>query len=173
MQGRPAEKISNKEDFFMAEIYGSRGATNAGLTTGIIGTSLGALNSGFLGNLFGTNNHGCGENSCVNRYELGLEQKIGSLESAIALRDANIYNDGKMLELYKYIDGKVECINSKIADQAVFNATTTATMNCIAGQVNSLLSLTKLIVPNSSICPGYGNVTVTPAAATTTTAAII
>lgn len=158
----------------MAEIYGSRGATNAGLTTGIIGTSLGALNSGILGNLFGgANNHGCGENSCVNRYELGLEQKIAALESGIALRDANIYNDGKVLELYKYIDGKIEGINSKLCDQAVFNATTTATMNCIAGQVNSLLSLTKLIVPNSSICPGYGNVTVTPAAATTTTAAII
>ena len=157
----------------MAE-FASRGVGAAGLTTGIIGTSLGALNGGFLGNLFGTNNHGCGENSCVNRYELGLEQKIASLESGIALRDANIYNDGKILELYKYIDGKIEGINSKICDQAVFNATTTATMNCIAGQVNALLGLTKLVIPNGSVCPGWGNVTVAPATATTaTTAAII
>jgi hypothetical protein len=151
MQGRPVEKISNKEDFFMAE-FASRGVGAAGLTTGIIGTSLGALNGGFLGNLFGTNNHACGENSCVNRYELGLEQKIAALESGIALRDANIYNDGKILELYKYIDGKIEGINSKICDQAVFNATTTATMNCIAGQVNALLGLTKLVIPSSSVC---------------------
>lgn len=157
----------------MAE-FASRGVGAAGLTTGIIGTSLGALNGGFLGNLFGTNNHGCGENTCVNRYELGLEQKIGSLESAIALRDANIYNDGKMLELYKYIDGKVECINSKIADQAVYNATNTATVSCLAGQVNALLGLTKLVIPNGSVCPGWGNVTVAPATTTTaTTAAII
>lgn len=156
----------------MAE-FASRGVGAAGLTTGIIGTSLGALNGGFLGNLFGTNNHGCGENTCVNRYELGLEQKIGSLESAIALRDANIYNDGKMLELYKYIDGKVECINSKIADQAVYNATNTATVSCLAGQVNALLGLTKLVIPNGSVCPGWGGVTVTPATTTATTAAII
>lgn len=156
----------------MAE-FASRGVGAAGLTTGIIGTSLGALNGGFLGNLFGTNNHGCGENTCVNRYELGLEQKIAALESGIALRDANIYNDGKILELYKYIDGKIEGINSKICDQAVFNATTTATMNCIAGQVNALLGLTKLVIPNGSVCPGWGNVTVAPATATATTAAII
>jgi hypothetical protein len=154
----------------MAE-FASRGVGAAGLTTGIIGTSLGALNGGFLGNLFGTNNHACGENSCVNRYELGLEQKIAALESGIALRDANIYNDGKILELYKYIDGKIEGINSKICDQAVFNATTTATMNCIAGQVNALLGLTKLVIPNGSVCPGWGNVTVSPATASTTAAA--
>jgi hypothetical protein len=152
----------------MAE-FSSRGVGAAGLTTGIIGTSLGAINGGFLGNLFG-NNHGTGDNACVNRYELGLEQKIAALESAVALRDANIYNDGKTLELYKYIDGKIEGINSKLCEQAVFNATTTATVNCIASQVNSLLSLTKLVVPNSSVCPGWGNVTVSPATTTTTAA---
>lgn len=153
----------------MAE-FASRGVGAAGLTTGIIGTSLGALNGGFLGNLFGTNTHGSGDNTCVNRYELGLEQKIAALESGIALRDANIYNDGKILDLYKYIDGKIEGINSKICDQAVFNATTTATMNCIAGQVNTLLGLTKLVIPNGSVCPGWGNVTVSPATTTTTAA---
>jgi hypothetical protein len=97
-----------------------------------------------------------------------LQQKIAALESGIALRDANIYNDGKMLELYKYVDGKVEAINARLGEQAVFNATTTATVNCIAGQVAQLMSLTKLVVPNSSVCPGWGNVTVTPATAPTT-----
>ena len=36
----------------MAEMYASNGVGAAGLTTGIIGTSLGALSSGLLGNLF-------------------------------------------------------------------------------------------------------------------------
>lgn len=158
----------------MAE-FASRGVGAAGLTTGIIGTSLGALNSGILGNLFGNANAHCAcDGAGVNRYEMQLQQRIAALESGIALRDANIYNDAKALEMYKYIDGKIEGINARLAEQAVFNATATSTMNCIAGQVNQLFGLTKLVVPNASVCPGWGNVTVTPAAApTTTTAAII
>ena len=100
----------------------SKGVANAGLTTGIIGTSLGALNAmggagGLLGGLFGGgcnggwnnawNMAGCSENMLVNRYELGQAQEIESLKSQIALRDANTFTDGKMLEMYKYIDGKV------------------------------------------------------------------
>lgn len=152
----------------MAE-FASKGVGVGGLTTGIIGASLGALNSGILGNVFsgmGGCNNACGGNTAVSRYEMGLEQKIASLESAIALRDANIYNDAKLLDMYKYIDGKFEGINARIAEQAVFNATTTATIGCIANQVNALLGLTKLVVPNTSVYPGWGNVTVTPAAAT-------
>jgi hypothetical protein len=152
--------------FFMAE-FASRGVANAGLTTGIIGTSLGALNSGILGNLFG-NNCGGANGGAVNRYELQLEQKIAALESAVALRDANIYNDNKTLELYRYIDGKLEAVNAKLAEQAVFNATSTATIGCISNQVNALLGLTKLVVPNTSVCPGWGNVTVTAGGTGTT-----
>ena len=52
--------------------------------------------------------------------------------------------------------------------QAVYNGTNTAAVGCIQGQIAQLQSLTKLIVPNSSCCPGWGEVTVKPA---TTTAA--
>lgn len=156
----------------MAE-FASKGVAGTGLGLGIAGTALGLMNGGYgggiLGNLFGgNNNHCCGESAVVNRYELGLEQKIGALEAGIALRDANIYNDGKMLELYKYVDGKLETINSKLCEQAVYNATQTAAMNCMGSQIAQLFALTKLVVPNSSVCPGWGNVTVTPAAAATT-----
>jgi hypothetical protein len=41
-------------------------------------------------------------------------------------------------------------------------------LNCMQGQIAQLYSLTKLIVPNGSICPGCGNVTVTPATTPTT-----
>lgn len=153
----------------MAE-FASRGVGNAGLTTGIIGTSLGALNSGLLGNLFGNVNcNNCGgDNAPVNRYELGLEQKIASLEAGIALRDANVYNDAKILEVYKYFDGKLEAVNARLSEQAVYNATQTAAMNCMGAQIAQLMGLTKLVVPNTSVCPGWGNVTVTPATAATT-----
>ena len=73
------------------------------------------------------------------------------------LRDANIYNDQKMLELYKYIDGKLEGVNGALAGQAVWNATQTANINCMQGQIGQLFGLTKLVVPNTSVCPGYSN----------------
>lgn len=105
------------------------GIAKAGLTTGVIGTSLGALNTlagggaGLLGNLMGG---GC-MNRCapvdpiVTRYDMAQQQRIAELESQIALRDANIYNDQKSLELYRYIDGQLAAINANLAAQAVTN----------------------------------------------------
>ena len=159
----------------MAEIeYASKGIAGAGLGTGIAGLTLGVLNGGLNGILGGCGNYNMGRNACcsennmVTRYELGQESRISKLESEIALRDANIYNDQKMLELYKYIDGKLEGVNATLATQAVYNATQTATINCMQGQIAQLFGLTKLVVPNTSVCPGWGNVTITPS---TTTAA--
>ena len=158
----------------MAE-FASKGVAGAGLGLGIAGTALGVMNGGWLGNVFGMGgNTRCAEQTPVSRYELGLEQKIAQLESGIALRDANIYNDTKTLELYKYIDGKLEGINTKLCEQAVFNAAQTSAMNCMGSQIAQLYGLTKLVIPNGSVCPGWGNVTVTPSATTaTTTAAVI
>lgn len=108
--------------------YASKGVANAGLTTGIIGTALGALNGGLLN--FGgigtpaMNGVVCSDDRLVNRYELGQEQKIAELQTQIALRDANIYNDQKSLELYKYIDGQIAAINAQLGAQAVQNQAT-------------------------------------------------
>ena len=151
----------------MAEIeYASKGVAGSGLGLGIAGTALGLLNGG-LGGILGNGNCGCSENHMVNRYELGQESRISKLESEIALRDANIYNDQKMLELYKYIDGKLEGINGALAGQAVWNATQTANIGCMQNQIGQLFGLTKLVVPNTSVCPGWGNVTITPSTTTT------
>lgn len=151
----------------MAE-FASKGVAGSGLGLGIAGTALGVLNGG-LGNLLGGyNNVVCSENMMVNRYELGQENKIAKLESEIALRDANIYNDQKMLEMYKYFDGEVKRIDRTLCEQAVYNATQTGAISCIQGQIAQLQSLTKLVVPNTSVCPGWGNVTITPATTTTT-----
>lgn len=154
----------------MAE-FASKGVAGSGLGLGIAGTALGILNGG-LGNLLGGygmyNNGVCSDNMAVNRYELNQESKIAKLESDIALRDANIYNDQKMLEMYKYFDGEVKRIDRTLCEQAVYNATQTGAISCIQGQIAQLQSLTKLVVPNTSVCPGWGNVTITPATTTTT-----
>lgn len=161
----------------MAELehnFASKGVAGAGLGLGIAGTALGLMNGG-LGNIFGTgctnayNNcaNGCSENMLVSRYELGQEGRIAKLETEIALRDANIYNDQKSLELYKYFDGEIKRIDRTLCEQAVYNATQTGAISCIQGQIAQLQALTKLVVPNSSVCPGWGNVTITPSTTTT------
>lgn len=151
--------------------YASRGIGTAGLTTGIIGTVLGTAGSGILPALFGGGNCNavCSENMPVNRYELDQQKRISDLEAQVALRDASIYTDGKLNDLRNYVDGKFATVNDKLCAQAVHNATSDSVLGCMQGQIAQLYSLTKLVVPNTSVCPGWGTVTITPAAAPTTT----
>lgn len=157
--------------------YATNGKANAALTTGIIGTALGALNAnggGLLGMLSGGNcgcntaYMACSENNLINRYEAGQQSRIAELETEVKLRDANFYTLSEMGKLRDYVDHKFDKVEAQLCQQASYNATNTATINCMAGQIAQLQSLTKLVVPNSSICPGWGNVTITPE---TTTAA--
>ncbi len=133
--------------------YGSKGVAGAGLGLGIAGTALGLLNGNGLGGLFGGNRN-CGhEEHLVNRYEAQQSARIAELETEVKLRDSNIYTDSKILELYKYVDGKLACVESQICQQNVYNATNTATLNCISGQVAQLQALTKTIIPITNVCP--------------------
>lgn len=151
--------------------FASKGVAGAGLGTGIAGLSLGVLNSGLLPNLL---NMGRGTGCCdsesmpVNRYELNLIQENAALKSGIELRDANTFTMGEMGKLRDYVDRKFDRVEGVIAQQAVHNATSDGLIACMQQQIAALNGLTKLVVPNASVCPGWGNVTVTPA---TTTAA--
>lgn len=149
--------------------YASKGVAGTGLGLGIAGTALGLLGGNGLNGLFGNNgNCGCSEDHYVNRYEATQAARIAELETEVKLRDSNIYTDGKILSLYQYIDGKIANLEGQICQQNVYNATNTATINCLAGQIAQLQGLTKLVIPNTSVCPGWGDVTVTPATAPTT-----
>lgn len=148
--------------------YASKATGDAGLTTGIIGTALGALNSGLfnggLGGIFGGNAAAadlsgmaagaalaaalgaggrCSEDKTVNRYELSLQQKLAEKDAQIALRDANTYGDQKMLEMYKYIDGQLKDIRGVLCAQSVHNQKTedsfTVAMNDLAAVKAELL----------------------------------
>ena len=108
--------------------YASNGKANAGLTTGIIGTALGALNStgGMLGGLFNGGNNNCctSEDHLVNRYEAAQQARIAELETEVKLRDSNIYTDSKILDLYKYFDGELKGVRDTLCAQAVHNQRT-------------------------------------------------
>ena len=141
----------------MAE-FASNAKGNAALTTGIIGTSLGAINamggnvSGILGGLFNGGN-GCGTNTAVNRYELSLQNRISELEGEVKLRDANIYTDSKIADTYERLNTKISYLESQICQQNVVNAQITANLSCMQGSINTLMGLTKTIIPIGNVCP--------------------
>jgi hypothetical protein len=145
--------------------YANKGVAGAGLGLGIAGTALGLMAGGLNGNgllgMGGNNTH------YVNRYEAEQSARIAELETEVKLRDANTYTDGKILDLYRYVDNKFAGVEAQICQQNVYNATNTAAIGCINGQIAQLMSLTKLVIPNGSVCPGWGNVTVAPATTTT------
>lgn len=156
------------------EYTAGRGTT----ALGIVGTVLGSIGTaGVLGggNLLGgnvANPYQMGESTPVNRYEMELQKENSELKSQVALRDASIYTDGKLNDLRNYVDAKFGAVNDKLCEVAVYQATNTATISCmgqqIAGIQGVLAQITKCVVPNTAVCPGWGNVTITPAAAPTT-----
>jgi hypothetical protein len=150
--------------------YASKGVAGAGLGTGIAGLSLGVLNSGLLNNglggIFG--NSGCSENMHINRYEATQNARIAELETEVKLRDANFYTIGEIGKLRDYVDSRIGGVEAQLCEQRVYNATNTAALGCLQGQVAQLMGLTKLVVPNGSICPGWGDVTVSVTPAPTT-----
>ena len=135
--------------------YANKGVAGAGLGLGIAGTALGLLNGG-LGN-FGIGGVAprstCHEDHFVNRYEASQAARIAELETEVKLRDANTYTDSKILDLYRYVDGKLDGVNAAICAQNVYNATNSAAIGCINNQIATLMALTKVVVPTSSICP--------------------
>ena len=146
----------------MAE-FASKGVAGSGLGLGIAGTALGVLNGG-LGNLLngmgGTG--GCGSNQYINRYEMELENKIVNRDSEIALLKSNIYTDQKIADVYERLNTKIGGVEAAVNTQAVYNATMNGAINCMQGQIGQLFGLTKLVVPNTSVCPGWGNITISP-----------
>ena len=165
----------------MAE-YASKGVAGSGLGLGIAGTALGLLNggAGLLGSV-GTRGGCCSESTPVNRYEMTMSQELATKDGQIALLTSERYTDERLVEVYKDLNSQIGALNDKIqanrdeqnavnCQQAVYNGTMNTTVSCIQGQVAQLMGLTKLVVPNASVCPGWGNVTITPATSTTTTA---
>lgn len=155
-----------------------QGQGNLNTVLGAIGT-YGALNSGalngLLGGLGGGCNNGWNRNGCgcspvdvpITRYEAQMMQELAAKDGKIALLESNIYTDQKIADVYERLNVKIEATKAAQdavnLQQATFNAANTAAIGCMQGQIAQLYSLTKLVVPNASVCPGWGNVTVAPA----------
>lgn len=144
------------------------GGTALGLAIGALGIE--AVRGG-IGGLFGGGN--C---NGYNNVIAEKDAKIAELSSDLKLRDAVIMMREESNALRNYVDtkdsatnAKIDALNAQLCTQAVFNASTTATINCINGQIAQLLGLTKTVIPITSICPEPMAATNTWVAPTTTT----
>lgn len=171
--------------------YASKGMAGTALGLGIGSAVLSVANGG-LGNLFGgwganpaaaaamAAGAACSENTGVNRYELDQQQTIANQSMEIAYWRGQDETNRKITDAYAKVESRYNDLAAEVRankaeqdavnlQQAVYNGTNTATIGCIQNQVNQLLGLTKIVVPNSSVCPGWGNATVTVSTGTTTT----
>lgn len=169
--------------------YASSGVGTAGLTLGVIGTALasGILGNGGLSGLFG--------NSNSQSMQYALAQK----DATIAQLEANAKTDAKLVEVYTTLRTNEKALEKSISDatsrilaletaaplreqivmdqvNAVANTANAAiaslsssTAASIASLQATLAGITKTVVPNSAVCPGWGNVTITPSTTTSST----
>lgn len=163
----------------------SQAQGNLNTTFGSLGlASFLGINAGNL--LGGWNQNRCGcqcgssDDQPISRYEANMLMTLGSKDSEIALLKADKYTDQKIVEATAYLMGEIKSLAGEVRankdmqceinkEQAVYNGVNTATVQCIQNQVAQLYGITKLVVPNTSVCPGWGNVTITAAATTPTT----
>ena len=138
--------------------YANKGVagTALGLGAGALGIEL--LRGGF-GGLFGNGTNGCADDHLIDRYDAAQSARIAELETEVKLRDANTFTMGEMNKLRDYMDGRINVLEHELCDQRVYNATNTAAITCIQGQIAQLASLTKVVIPNASICPGWTTTT--------------
>ena len=158
----------------MAE-FASKGVGGAGLGLGIAGTALGLANGGLnnlLGNLgvggnanlindiaglslasnfLGGRSCGCGsgcnETIGATRYDLGIMNQMAQKDAKIARLEVSQETDKKILELYKYIDGKDKVTGETIAQiaaaQAVQNQKINDNMKFIEADLNNKIAAEK------------------------------
>jgi hypothetical protein len=150
----------------------SAGVGGAALGTGIAGLSLALLNGG-LGNILG----GVGGNQYATKSDLAYAQELAKKDSEIALLKSEQNTEVKIADVY---DRLITKINANQLAQSEWNATQmvnnckmssaiAVNSNSISALQNCCNSITKLVVPNSSICPGWGDVTVSVTPTTTPT----
>lgn len=172
----------------MAEWVAGRGTEALGIIGTVLGGA--ALANGGVGNLLGGIFGGGGKQaadsatmaalgaaipalvqSANNAGTLAAERKISASEielirenyekdMKIAELTSNSATDGKILDLYKWIETQLKGIregeSQKWTEQAVFNATTTNGITALGGQVAAISAavgeITKTVVPRSVIC---------------------
>ena len=159
--------------------YASRAVGGTALGVGIGGLALGAANA--VGGIVSALSKGCHSgnaqpsDSAPSRYDLALVQQIANKDMEIAYWRGQDETNNKISASYANLESQINALAKEVRankdeqngvnlQQAVYNGANTAAVSCMQSQIAQLYGLTKLVVPNTAVCPGWGNVTVTPAA---------
>lgn len=105
----------------------------------------------------------CSDNMPVSRYELNMVEQLNAKDSEIALLKADKYTDQKIVEAYKDLQGQIKELAGEVRSnkdaqtavnmqQAVYNGTNTATLQCMQNSIAALQAITKTYIPSSNVC---------------------
>lgn len=145
----------------LADVLGGGGWNRN--ANGVVDMAAGAALATALGN-----RSSCNDDHPVSRYELSLVQ-----ENAILKAQADV--DKKLVDVYNSINRQVGEVRERFNDfekqQLVYNGVNNAAVGVLQSQVAALMGLTKTVIPNGNVCPGWGAVKVNIASDSTTAAA--
>lgn len=165
-------------------------SSSSGFGTGLAGVITGSLallntlgngngNGTLFGGLLGGGNQQTALSAMIAQKDAEIAQLKGEKYADKVGIEVHAYAEQRMnaaLEKMNAIDQRLAALEvaaplrEKLVDQQIAcccNASNAA----IAALQATVAQITKLVVPNSAVCPGWGNVTVTPATTTTTTPA--
>jgi hypothetical protein len=134
----------------MEATYASKGVAGTGLGFGIAGTALALLQGGGLGGLFG--GWGCNGGTAV-AGGMGLAA-LAEKDAKIAELRAELDTDRKLVQVWDNLNTKRETTDKEVS-----------ALKAKCDYLQYVLgNITKVVVPNDAVCPGWGSVTITPAA---------
>lgn len=156
--------------------YTGRGQGIYNTVAGSIGLASAVANGMGLNGLFGNNNVVSSEETAVTRHELNYVRELADKDHQIAQltssSEARAYTDAAIKGLSDQLAVKFNQIDQNLTSQSILNTQQTATMQCMQNNISQLMGMTQLIIPNGSVMPGWGNVTITPSGATVVKGAI-
>ena len=99
-----------------------------------------------------------------------LVDALGGANARTAQADV----DKKLVDVYNSVNNQVNALKDRLNDfekqQLVYNGVNNAAVGVLQSQVAALMGLTKTVIPNGSVCPGWGDVKVEIVTPTTTAA---
>lgn len=148
---------------------------------GGIGGYIGGISAilGMLGNGYGAMPAAAapGAPSFVTKDELNMAMTIAGKDSEIAMLKSEQNTEVKIADVYERLITRINADRNRQmewnATQSVNNAQMSAAIAVNANSIGAIQGvlgqITKTVIPNSSVCPGWGEVTVKPATTTTST----
>ncbi len=148
---------------------------------GGIGGYIGGISAilGMLGGAYGGAMPVNGGNtpSFVTKDELNMAMTIAGKDSEIAMLKSEQNTEVKIADVYERLITRINADrNAQMewnATQSVNNAQMSSAIAVNANSIGAIQGIlgqiTKTVIPNSSVCPGWGEVTVKPATTTTST----